>query len=157
MLIAEAFVLERFAPQGVPQSGSQGDDQFLGTGYAENYRCMFPVKFPVFAVACIRQGHFSGHQAQQLGGVRGFKSRWWNAELSGVKGHCRKKTATVAVDMVRTLRIGIIVVVQLVVAFRRIGDAVDTVAHGAPVFLHILRAGKHAAHADDGYRLLIMF
>ena len=114
---------------------------------------MFPVKFPFSAVSGISQGHFGGHQAQQLGGIGGFQGCRWNAEFGGIEGHRRKKTATVAIDMVRAFGITIITVVQLTVGFRWLGNTVDAVEQGPPICLHVFRPGKHAAHADDGYRL----
>jgi hypothetical protein len=72
---------------------------------------MFTVEFTAVSISGIRQGHFCGHQAQQLGGVRGLQGGWWNAKLGGIEGHRWKKAATIAVYVVRLLGIGIEIIV----------------------------------------------
>jgi hypothetical protein len=73
----------------------------------------------------------------------------------GSKGTVGKITATVAIDMIRFFRIGID-------SSRSIGGGYSggSVIQSIPLrtvrqYSFIFsRAGKHAAHADDGYRLL---
>ncbi len=115
---------------------------------------MLTVEFTTISVSGICQGHFGGHQTQQLGGIRGLKGCRRNAEFGGIKGYRRKKSAAIAVNMVRFFRIRIKVVVQLAMGRGRFGNAVYAVEQGSPVLLHISRFGKHATHANDGNRLL---
>ena len=115
---------------------------------------MLTVEFTIVSISGICQGHFGGHQTQQLGGVRGLKGCRRNAEFGGIEWHRRKKPAAVAVNMVRLFGVGIKIVVQLPVRRRWIGNAVDAVEQGPPVLLYVPRFCKHAAHADDGNRLV---
>ena len=140
--------------KGWPRRDPREMTKLLRAGNAENYRGMLTVEFTTISVSGICQGHFGGHQTQQLGGIRGLKGCRRNAEFGGIEGHCRKKSAAIAVNMVRLFGVGIKVVVQLAMGRRRFGNAVYAVEQGSPVLLYISRLGKHATHANDGNRLV---
>ena len=96
---------------------------------------MFTVEFTIVSISGICQGHFGGHQTQQLRGVRGLEGCRRNTEFGWIEGHRRKKPAAIAVNMVRLFRVGVKIVVQLPMGLRWIGNAVDAFEQGPPVFL----------------------
>ena len=150
LVFGETLVFEGSSPKRVPQAGSQGDNQLLGTGDPEDNGGVLAVEFTILGVSSVGQGGFRHHQSQQLGGVCGFQGVGRDAELGRVEGYGRQKPTPVAIDVVGCFGIGIVKVVELEMARRWVADTIDAVEQVAPKDLDILGLGEHAGHADDG-------
>ena len=127
LVLGHTGIFQCTPPYGMSQTGPKGNDELLCSGDAQNNTGLIAVKwFSVVAITSIFQRLFSRHQTEQLGGIGGFNDIGRNTEFSWIKLNRWQKSAPVAVDMIRLFRVGIVILLQVVVRIRWIGDAADT-------------------------------
>ena len=129
----DSRIFKGASPDGMPQTGSQGDHKLLGPGDAEDDAGSVPVERVIFFVEGIFNGFFRHNQAEELRGVRGFKGRRRDAEFSGIKGKRRGKSAALAVNMIRSFGICIEKIFPRPVGFRHVGNGIFTIKKESPV------------------------
>ena len=149
-VIGDTGLLERFAPDRVPQTRSQRYHQFESAGDAQYDAGLAAVVFTFRSVTGIFQRLAGRDQSQQLGGVDRFKHVGGDVELHRVEVNRRDETATLTIGAVGALLVLVVIIFHPPVGCRDIGDGINPVRDVRPVGLLVVSLRKETADADNG-------
>ncbi len=149
-VLIDAGLLERLAPDRVPQPRSERNDQFQRAGDPQYDTGPAAVILALRPVAGILQGLPGRHQTQQLGGVDRFQHVGRDVEFHRIEIDRGDKSAPLTVGAVGALLVLVVIILHLPMGLRDIGDRVDAVDDVRPVGLLVIRLWKETADADDG-------
>ena len=150
--IGDAGVLERFAPAGMTETGTEGHDQLQRAGDTENHADPVAIEFLVRGVTCILQGLFDSDQAKQLRRIDRLQGVGQHTVLHRVEIHRRKEAAVLGVYLVGRFRVRVKIIIGTPVAFGDLGDCINTLPDIAPEGSRVPGPGEKTAYADNRQR-----